>query len=145
MIWQLAHDARNTERVRGLLAGETFRDDLQCTNREIAHSARETSATANPNWIANRVDADPARQEQFHRLRRARREDAGVLEEEGTLLGEEERETREVGALFVYFYLSEVGVVGEVERKTRRDAKLRVGTELARTLVTCIDGPITMR
>ena len=51
-------------------------------------------------------------------------EDAGILEEELALFGEEQAELREIHLLFVGFGLREVGIHREVERQRGGDASL---------------------
>ena len=58
-----------------------------------------------------RPDADAAAEEELDLLGDADREQAGVLEEEGPLLGKEEVEAVEVDLLLVDLDLGEVGVV----------------------------------
>ena len=53
-------------------------------------------------------------------------EDAGVLEEELALLGEEQAELREIDLLLVGFGLREVGIDRRIEGQRRRDAGLEV-------------------
>jgi hypothetical protein len=89
---------------------------LQHADGEPGHAARDASATDDRHELAGCVDPDAAREEQLDSLRRPGREGAGILEEERALFREEQREAREVGALFVDLDLREVGVVGEVQR-----------------------------
>src|SRR5262249_37540200 len=100
------------------------------TNR----TSGETSAGANGHRTAGRIDADASREKQIDQLRRSRREHPGIFEKEGTFLGEEEREPREVRALLVDLHLREVRVVGEIERQTRRHPELGVCAKLRRSV-----------
>jgi hypothetical protein len=79
---------------------------------------------------AQGVDADAAREEELHRLRRARGKDARVLEEERTLLWKKQRKAREVRALLVDLDLREIGIVGEIERETWRHTELGISAKL---------------
>ena len=59
-------------------------------------------------------------------LGRPELEGGGVLEEEGPLFGEEEREAGQVDLLVVRLHLGEVGVRGQVHGEVRGDAPLHV-------------------
>jgi len=87
--------------------------------------------------MAAGVEPDAAREEHLHERRLARvalrqteLEDAGVLQEELALLGEEEGEAGEVDLLLVGLDLGEVGVEREIEREAARDPPLEVEAQL---------------
>ncbi len=73
--------------------------------------AREPRPPSIGNRLAVRAEADPPAEEELDLLRHPDREEAGVLEEEGALLGEEEVEAVEVDLQLVHLDLGEVGVV----------------------------------
>src|SRR5690606_10351600 len=82
---------------------------------------RQASTTNDRLRCAVVGNADAPRKEEVYRLWRAGREYAGVLQEERTFLGKEDREAREIDPLVIDLHLREVGVVREVERERRRD------------------------
>ena len=97
--------------------------------------AGQTRAAANRQQRAVVADADAAAEEQIDLTRAPDREQPAVLEEERPLLREQQVEARQVDLLFVDFDLREVGVVGEVERRARRDADLGVDAPVAGLVV----------
>src|ERR1043165_2311513 len=102
------------------LRARVLGENLQGADGEISHAAGQPAATDDRDGLPGGIDADAAREKEIDRLRRAGREDAGVLEEEGTLLREEHRKPREIGALLVHLDLGEIGVVGELEPEALR-------------------------
>ena len=88
--------------------------------------ARQSAAADDRHRLAGGVQADAAAEEQIHLTRVADREEAGVLEEERPLLGEEQIEAIEIDLLVVDLDLGEVGVDRAVERQARRDVVLDV-------------------
>ena len=108
---------------------------------EAPRLARKPAAVVDRDQFAPRPDADAAAEEQVDAGRSAAAgsrpdgEQAGVLQEEGPLLGEEQVEPVEVHLLLVDLDLGEVRVVGQVERETRRHAVLEVDTEVGVGLV----------
>ena len=77
------------------------------------------------------ADTDAAAEEQVHLARVADAEQPGVLEEERTLLGEEQREAIQVDLLIVHFDLREVGVHRGVEGEAGGQTVLQVAADLA--------------
>ena len=84
--------------------------------------ARQTRAADDRQQRAVVADADAAAEEQIDLPGAPDREQPAVLEEERPLLREQQVEAGQVDLLFVDFDLREVGVVGEVESRARRDA-----------------------
>ena len=96
----------------------------------VAGLPRKPGAAEDGHRCAPGPDPDPAAEEEVHRTPLSHGEVAGVLEEEGPLLGEEEVEPGEVDLLVVHLHLGEVGVVGEVHVEARGDADLGVHAEI---------------
>ena len=83
--------------------------------------------------------ADPPREEREHsaaRGRQAELEYTGFLQEEGALLREEERETRQVDLAGVHLGFGKIGVDGGAGKQVRSDAIEDVGPSLVLGLYT---------
>ena len=130
-IRQLAADAHHAEVVAGRARRQLLGLHVQQPDVPEAHLPRDAAAAEDRNLLAVVVDADAAAEEQVDFARVAHREEAGVLQEERPLLGEEQVEAIEVHLLVVDLHLREVGVVGAVERQAGRDVVLGVDAHLA--------------
>ena len=117
-----AHDG---EVVRGHLA-EFSGAHAQQSDVGGAHLAGDTGSGIHRQANATGPDADPAAEEQLDLLRFPDTEQAGVLKEEGPLLGKEQAEPVQVDLLLVRLDLGEVRVVGEVQRQARGQRVLEV-------------------
>ncbi len=95
-----------------------------------AHPARQAKAGVDRNLVPVVADADSAAEKEFDFLSNTDIKLAGVLEEEGPLLREEQAKTIEVDLLFVDFDLSEVGIVGSIKCEARRQRVLDIEAEL---------------
>ena len=131
---------RHGEIVGGRRAADRLRLHVQETDGDVfGHPPRQPRAAQDGNRLSGGADADAPAEEEVRLAgvveRRpaavGHREGPGVLEEEGSLLGEEELEPIEVDLLVVHLDLREVGVVGQVEGQSRRDAVLQVAAESA--------------
>src|SRR3954469_700336 len=141
---EFAADTQDRIRHRLLPGVVALREDLEAADGQSGQTSGEPAAADDRNRTANIVDPDTSGEEQIHRLRRARREDPRVFEEERTLLGKEQRKPREVGAYLVDLDLGEVGVIREIERETLRHAQLHLTAELAALVGFPIDDEIAL-
>ncbi len=111
-IRQVAADARDGEvgaRHDVVVVGGLH---VEQADVELAGLARDAAAADDRDRLAVVANADAAAEEQIDLTGIADREEAGVLEEERPLLGEEQREAIEVDLLIVDLDLGEVGVDG---------------------------------
>jgi hypothetical protein len=123
--------ARHREVVAGRHAGHRLGLHVQQADVHRAGFARQPRAAHDRNRFPGIGNPDPAAEEQFRFTRAADGEQAGVLEEERALLGEEQVEPIEVDLLLVDFNLGEVRVVGHVQRQAGREAVLQIRAEIA--------------
>ena len=77
-------------------------------------------------------------------MRRAGGKNSGILQEKRPLLGEEEREAREIGALLVDLDLRKVRIVREIERQTLRHAVFDFAAEIAASFEVGIDEVVAL-
>ena len=113
------------------LRGRPVGEDLQRTHGDGADPAGDPAATHDRNRLPQGVDADATREEEIDRLWRARREDAGIFQEEGAFLRKEQRKAGEIRALLIDFDLREVGVVGQIEGQAGRHAVFDLSAHIA--------------
>ena len=102
-----------------------------------AQLAAQASAADDVDRLAVGQQADAPREEQIDRLRLPELKELRVLEEERTLLGEEQREARQVDLLLVGFDLGEVGVDRQIERQVGAHAPLDVEADVAVSAGRC--------
>ena len=98
---------------------------------ETGKISRKPGARQNGNDLAIGSDADLATEKQFHFPSRADREQTGIFQKEGSFLRKEEIESVQVDLLFVHLHLSEIGVVGQIQRQAGCDAVLEVRSHIS--------------
>ena len=102
-------------------------------------SAGDPAATNDGDRLPQGVDADATSEEEIDRLWRARREDAGIFEEEGAFLRKEQRKAGEIRALLIDFDLREVRVVGQIESQAGRHTVFDLSADIAPALGLRVD------
>src|SRR5882762_3408481 len=85
------------------LRGSPVSEDLQRAHGDGPDPTSDPAATNDGDRLPQGVDADATREEEIDRLWRARREDAGIFQEEGAFLRKEQRKAREIRALLIDF------------------------------------------
>ena len=99
---------------------------VEDTQVETIQLSGEAGAAENGNLDPAGIDADAAAEEEFGLAGTSHLEITGILQEEGSLLGEEQIEAGEIDLLFVHFHLGEIGVQGRVQRQSRRQRVFHV-------------------
>ena len=114
-------------------------EDLQRAHRDGADPTGDPAATHDRDRLPQGVDADAPSEEEIDRLWRARREDAGVFQEEGAFLRKEQRKAGEIRALLIDFDLREVRVVGQIESQAGRHTVFDLSADIAPALGLRVD------
>src|SRR5258706_458329 len=109
-------------------------EDLQRAHGDGPDPTGDPAAADDRDRLPQGVDADATSEEEIDRLWRARREGAGIFQEEGAFLRKEQRKACEIRALLIDLDLGEVRVVGQIEGQAGRHTVFDLSADIAPAL-----------
>ena len=113
------------------LRGRPVGEDLTRAHGDRPDPPGDPAAANDGDRLPQGVDADATSEEEIDRLWRARREDAGIFQEERAFLRKEQRKACEIRALLIDFDLREVRVVGQIEGHAGRHTVFNLSADIA--------------